>query len=214
VGVNIKVKEGGIKMKYKINDAGNACCIQIEEVFNNELLLDFGFSNNDKFNRFLEQLRDFEENLGTKLLVPYYRTDHFNGLIKFAKCKKGIEIDEVYVPFIPQFDDSSDYNLLSKQIVFSFYLQSRYPLCKGSPVLYIAAVIGLLVVWYVSIRSSAIVQPVPVSAITPSVPTARVLMMTLTGRNATVMSVAYSPDGRRIVSGSDDRTISVWDVGE
>ena len=28
-----------------------------------------------------------------------------------------------------------------------------------------------------------------------------------------VMSVAFSPDGTKIVSGSDDKTINVWDSG-
>ena len=28
-----------------------------------------------------------------------------------------------------------------------------------------------------------------------------------------VMSVAFSPDGTKIVSGSDDKTIKVWDSG-
>ena len=28
-----------------------------------------------------------------------------------------------------------------------------------------------------------------------------------------VMSVAFSPDGTKIVSGSDDETIKVWDAG-
>jgi WD40 repeat protein len=27
-----------------------------------------------------------------------------------------------------------------------------------------------------------------------------------------IRSVAYSPDGRRVVSGSDDRTLQTWDV--
>ena len=28
-----------------------------------------------------------------------------------------------------------------------------------------------------------------------------------------VMSVAFSPDGKTIVSGSDDQTLKVWDAG-
>ena len=28
-----------------------------------------------------------------------------------------------------------------------------------------------------------------------------------------IRSVAYSPDGTKIVSGSDDKTIKVWDAG-
>ena len=35
---------------------------------------------------------------------------------------------------------------------------------------------------------------------------------TLTGHSAAVNSVAYSPDGKQIVSGSDDSTVKVWDA--
>ena len=34
---------------------------------------------------------------------------------------------------------------------------------------------------------------------------------TLTGHSGEVNSVAYSPDGKHIVSGSDDNTVRVWD---
>jgi WD40 repeat protein len=36
-------------------------------------------------------------------------------------------------------------------------------------------------------------------------------MLKLTGHTSVVTSVAFSPDGARIVSGSHDRTIRVWD---
>ena len=34
---------------------------------------------------------------------------------------------------------------------------------------------------------------------------------TLTGHSEPVLSVAYSPDGKHIVSGSVDKTVKVWD---
>ena len=35
---------------------------------------------------------------------------------------------------------------------------------------------------------------------------------TLTGHSLRVTSVAYSPDGKHIVSGSCDRTVKIWDA--
>jgi WD40 repeat protein len=36
--------------------------------------------------------------------------------------------------------------------------------------------------------------------------------LTLKGHTGTVFSVAFSPDGLRIVSSSSDRTVKVWDA--
>ncbi len=37
-------------------------------------------------------------------------------------------------------------------------------------------------------------------------------MPTLTGHSREVMSVVYSPDGRYLASGSQDKTIKIWEV--
>jgi WD40 repeat protein len=38
-------------------------------------------------------------------------------------------------------------------------------------------------------------------------------LLTLEGHTDVVRSVTFSPDGNRIVTGSDDRTAKVWDAG-
>ena len=37
---------------------------------------------------------------------------------------------------------------------------------------------------------------------------------TLTGHTSWVVDVAFSPDGQRIVSGSYDKTLKIWDASE
>ncbi|MCA2629079.1 MULTISPECIES: serine/threonine-protein kinase, partial [unclassified Microcystis] len=52
-------------------------------------------------------------------------------------------------------------------------------------------------------------QPPVIPKINPSVSP---LDKTLTGHSETVFSVAYSPDGRYLASGSKDKTIKIWEV--
>ena len=36
--------------------------------------------------------------------------------------------------------------------------------------------------------------------------------LTLKGHSGSVLSVSFSPDGKRIVSGSADKTVKIWDI--
>ena len=46
----------------------------------------------------------------------------------------------------------------------------------------------------------------------PIQPTNFICLKTLEGHSYYINSVAYSPDGTKIISGSDDKTIKIWDA--
>src|SRR5229473_877786 len=72
-----------------------------------------------------------------------------------------------------------------------------------------AVIAGSGGIWYLSSRHGA-----ARSALVPSnaIPAAGTTLFTYTGHTGPVFSVAWSPNGKRIVSGSWDATAQVWDA--
>src|SRR5207248_1006633 len=60
-------------------------------------------------------------------------------------------------------------------------------------------------------RGTLLLGVAGLALLTPA-PLAAQLVTTLKGHTAGIGSVAFSPDGKRIVSGSDDETVKVWDA--
>jgi WD40 repeat protein len=72
-----------------------------------------------------------------------------------------------------------------------------------------AVITGSGGLWYLSSRHNA----APAILVTPTpAPTAGTTLFTYTGHTQPVFSVAWSPDGTRLASGSYDDTAQVWDV--
>ena len=79
------------------------------------------------------------------------------------------------------------------------------------PLLRTAAILGLMgtqIYGYARYR----VFPVNPISIIANLPIGFFLETTLTGHSKSVISVAYSPDGQTLASGSDDTTIKLWNV--
>ncbi len=52
----------------------------------------------------------------------------------------------------------------------------------------------------------------PTAAPTPNIPTLSTALLTYKGHSKAVLGFAWSPDGKEIVSGSDDGTVQMWDT--
>jgi glyoxylase-like metal-dependent hydrolase (beta-lactamase superfamily II) len=108
-------------MIFRINDAGDACCIQvgISTLFN--LMIDFGFSSRDKFNLF-QKRSNRENSFLNNLIISHYHTDHFCGLEQLKGKGPNYLINNVYIPAIPSINEGIDVEL-KKYIAFHYYMQ-------------------------------------------------------------------------------------------
>src|SRR5690349_14343206 len=59
-----------------------------------------------------------------------------------------------------------------------------------------------------ALQTTALTSPTA----TPTPRISDTALLTYTGHSQTVLSLAWSPDGKYIASGSNDRTVQVWDT--
>ncbi len=86
-------------------------------------------------------------------------------------------------------------------------ITSRRTFLLGLTGLVTTALAGTGVAWLIRYAEKAQIRPL----FTPT-PSAGMLLLTYYGHFGYVYTVAWSPDGTKIASGSDDHSVHVWDA--